>query len=251
MNRTNLLGGAALALAALSFQGVLLQSCTTAQIQQGVGAVLSGTGATQPVTEAEAGAGLREALQQGISKGAAQASQTDGYFKNSLIKLLFPPEALKLEQRLRQIGLGGECDKFILALNRGAESAATEAKPIFVQAIKDLTFADVWGILTGEKNAATNYLRRTTTSQLVTRFKPHLTASIQKTNATRLYGELVTRYNQLPLVTKVNPDLADYATTKAVEGLFTLVEQEEANIRQNPVARTTELLKRVFAKQDR
>ena len=243
-HRTNLLVAASFA-AALSFQG-----CTTAQIQQGVGAVLGGTTAGQPVTEAEAGSGLREALQQGISKGAAQASQSDGYFKNPLIKLLFPPEALKVEQRLRQIGLGGECDKFILALNRGAENAAIEAKPIFVQAIKDLTFADVWGILTGQKNAATNYLRRTTTNQLVTKFKPHLTAAINQSNATRLYGDLVSKYNQIPLVTKVNPDLADYATTKAVDGLFTLVEQEEANIRANPVARTTELLRRVFAKQD-
>ena len=241
--RTNLLAAASIA-AIFSFQ-----SCTTAQIQQGVGAVLGGT-TGQPVTEAEAGSGLREALQQGISKGAAQASQTDGYFKNPLIKLLFPPEALKVEQRLRQIGLGSECDKFVLALNRGAENAATEAKPIFVQAIKDLTFADVWGILTGEKNAATTYLRRTTTNQLVTRFKPHLSAAINKTSATRLYGDLVGKYNQIPLITKVNPDLADYATTKAVDGLFTLVEQEEANIRANPIARTTDLLKRVFAKQD-
>ncbi len=245
MNRTNLLGAASFAVAAVFFQG-----CTAAQIQQGMDTVLSSTTAGQTVTEAEAGSGLREALQQGISKGAAQASQTDGYFKNSLIKLLFPPEAQKVEARLRQIGLGGECDKFILALNRGAENAAVEAKPIFIQAIKDLTFADVWGILTGEKNAATNYLRRTTTNQLVSKFKPHLTASIDKTNATRLYGQLVTKYNQIPLVTKVNPDLADYATGKAVDGLFTLVEQEERNIRANPIARTSELLKRVFAKQD-
>ncbi len=244
-NRTNLLVAASFAAAAVFFQ-----ACTTAQIQQGVGMVLNGGATDQPVTEAEAGSGLREALQQGISKGAAQASQTDGYFKNPLIKLLFPPEALKVESRLRQIGLGGECDKFILALNRGAENAAVEAKPIFVQAIKDLTFADVWGILTGGKNAATNYLRRTTTNQLVTKFKPHLTASINKTSATRLYGDLVTKYNQIPLVTKVNPDLADYATGKAVDGLFSLIEQEEANIRQNPIARTSDLLKRVFAKQD-
>ncbi len=243
--RTNLLATAAI------FVGLSLQSCTTAQIQQGVGAVLGGTAPGQPLTEAEAGSGLREALQQGISKGAAQASQADGYFRNPLIKLLFPPEAQKVEQRLRQIGLGAECDKFILALNRGAENAAQEAKPIFVQAIKSLTFADVWGILTGEKNAATNYLRRTTTTQLVSRFKPHLTAAINQTNATRLYGDLVTKYNQIPLVTKVNPDLADYATTKAVDGLFALVEQEEANIRTNPIARTSELLRRVFAKQDK
>lgn len=245
MNHNTVLSAALLA-AVISFQ-----SCTTAQINQGVGMVLGGTTPNQPVTEAEVGSGLREALQVGIGKGAAQAGQADGYFKNPLIKLLFPPEAQKLESRLRQIGLGAECDKFILALNRGAENAAVEAKPIFVQAIKDLTFKDVWGILTGEKNAATNYLRRTTTNQLVGKFKPHLTASIQKTNATRLYGELVTRYNQIPLVQKVNPDLADYATNKAVEGLFTLVEQEEANIRANPVARTTDLLRRVFARQDR
>lgn len=246
MNRTNVLAAALLAAFVAAAAG-----CTTAQLQQGVDSVLGSTGATgTQVTNADVANGLKEALQQGISKGAAQASQTDGYFKNALIKILFPPEAVKLEQRLRQIGLGAQCDKFILALNRGAENAAQEAKPIFITAIKSLTFSDVWNILTGEKNAATNFLRRTTTQQLVSAFKPHLTASIQKTDATRLYGELVTRYNQLPLVQKVNPDLADYATQKAVEGLFTLVEQEERNIRANPVARTTELLRRVFARQD-
>ena len=246
MNATNLLAAATFAAVTVSFSG-----CTTAQLQQGVSTVLAGTAPNGQLTDAEVGSGLREALQQGISKGAAAAGQTDGYFKNSLIKLLFPPEALKVEQRLRQIGLGNECDKFILALNRGAENAAQEAKPIFITAIKSLTFSDVWNILTGEKNAATNFLRRTTTDQLVTKFKPHLTASINQTNATRLYGQLVTKYNQLPLVQKVNPDLAEYATAKAVDGLFTLVEQEEANIRANPLARSTDLLKRVFARQDR
>lgn len=240
--RTNLVAAACAA--------TLLTACTTAQIQQGMDTVLGSTGTSAQLTDAEVGGGLKEALQQGISKGATQASQTDGFFKNAAIKLLFPPEAQKVEQRLRQIGLGSECDKFILALNRGAENAATEAKPIFITAIKSLTFADVWGILTGEKNAATNYLRRTTTTQLVTTFKPHLTAAIQKTNATRLYSDLVTKYNQIPLVQKVNPDLSEYATQRAVEGLFTLVEQEERNIRANPIARTSELLRRVFAKQD-
>jgi len=242
MKRTNLV--------AIACVAMLMGSCTTAQIQQGVDTVLGSASTSAPLTDAEVGNGLKEALQQGISKGAAQASQTDGYFKNPLIRILFPPEAQKVEQRLRQIGLGAECDKFILALNRGAENAAQEAKPIFVNAIRSLTFSDVWGILTGEKNAATNYLRRTTTQQLVSAFKPHLTTAIEKTNATRLYSQLVTRYNQIPLVQKVNPDLSDYATQKAVEGLFTLVEQEEQNIRANPIARTTELLRRVFARQD-
>lgn len=205
----------------------------------------TGTGS---VSQTEAANGLKEALVQGISKGTDQASKTDGFYLNKLIRIPFPPDAQRVANTLRTIGLGAQVDKFELSLNRGAEDAAKSAKPIFLSAIKSLTFRDVWGILTGEKDAATSYLKRTTTTQLTTAFKPIIQQSLDKVSATRYYTDLTTRYNKIPLVTPVNTDLNDYATGKAIDGLFTLVAQEEANIRENPVARTTDLLKRVFGK---
>ncbi|GAA3948202.1 DUF4197 domain-containing protein [Hymenobacter algoricola] len=198
------------------------------------------------LSQNEAALGLKEALTQGISKGADQASRQDGFYLNKLIRIPFPPDAQRVATTLRAIGLGSQVDKFELSLNRGAEDAARSAKPIFISAIKSLTFNDVWGILTGQKDAATNYLKRTTTAQLTTAFKPIIQQSLDKVSATQYYTGLVTRYNQIPMVKPVNPDLNQYATDKAIGGLFTLIAQEEANIRENPVARTTEILRRVF-----
>ncbi|GAA4304883.1 DUF4197 domain-containing protein [Nibribacter koreensis] len=210
------------------------------------GVMATQTGRGGPLTQNEVAMGLREALSQGITKGANQAAQTDGYYKNSLIRIPFPQDVQRVEKTLRSIGLGSEVDKFVMTLNRGAEDAAKSAVPIFISAIKQLTFSDVWNILRGEKDAATQFLKRTTTSQLTTAFRPVIKNSLDKVNATRYYADLVNRYNQIPLVQKANPDLEAYATQKAIDGLFTLVAQEEANIRENPIARTTELLRRVF-----
>lgn len=221
-----------------------LTACTTAQINQTLGDVM-GTN-EKPLTTAEVGDGLKEALVNGISKGADLVSVTDGYFKNPEIKIPFPPEVQKVEKALRDIGLGSEVDKFVMTLNRGAEDAAKSAKPIFVSAIKSMTIQDAWAILKGEDNAATEYLRRTTSTQLKDAFKPVIQSSLNKVNATKYYGDLVTRYNKIPFVEKVNPNLDDYATDKAIEGLFVMIAKEEKNIRKDPVARTTELLKRVF-----
>ena len=204
------------------------------------------TTAPSGVTNTEAANGLKEALIQGISKGADQASKTDGFNLNSLIRIPFPPDAQRVATKLRAIGLGSQVDKFELSLNRGAEAAAQSAKPIFLSAIKSLTFSDVWNILTGQKDAATQYLKRTTSSQLSTAFQPIMQQSLDQVGATKYYTQLSTTYNKLPLVTPVQTDLNQYATGKAIDGLFTLVAQEEANIRENPVARTTALLKKVF-----
>lgn len=233
---------------AISF---LLGACTSAQINQTIGEVnktVNG-GGTPQLTSAEVADGLKEALIKGISNGSDLASQVDGYFKNPEIKIPFPPEVKKVEDKLRQIGLGAEVDKFVLTLNRGAEDAAKEAKPIFITAIKSMTIQDAWGILKGEDNAATEYLKRTTSAQLKQKFSPVIQNSLDKVSATKYYGELVTRYNQIPFVEKVNPDLNQYATDKAIEGLFLMIAKEEKNIRDNPVARTTELLKKVFSQQ--
>lgn len=221
-------------------------ACTTQQINQTLGTVLAGT--TEPTT-GEVASGLKEALTKGISIGADNAHKTDGYYKNSLIRIPFPPDVQRVEDRLRQIGLGSEVDKFVLSLNRGAEKAAIEAKPIFISAIKSLTIQDAWAILRGDDDAATQYLKRTTSNQLKDKFQPIISQSLNEVNATRYYSDLVNTYNRIPLVNKVDPDLTSYATDRAIEGLFTLVAQEEKNIRENPIARTTELLRKVFAHQ--
>ena len=233
----------------LTLVTTLFLGCTSSQIastMSTVGKVLT----DDQVTRDEVGKGLKEALVQGVSKGSAQASQVDGYFKNSLLKVLMPPEMVKVDQKLRSMGMNKLMDDFILSMNRGAEDAAKEAKPIFVNAITSMTIQDAWNILKGDKDAATVYLKRTTSSQLYNAFKPVIQNSLQKVNATKYYTDIVTTYNKIPLVDKVNPDLNDYVTNKAIDGLFILVKQEEANIRENPVARTSDLLKRVFTPEN-
>ncbi|OIN57333.1 DUF4197 domain-containing protein [Arsenicibacter rosenii] len=209
-------------------------------------AVSSGSGS---LTTNEIGQGLKEALKIGVSKGSDQASAVDGYFKNQLIKLAFPPEAQKVEARLRQIGLGPQVDQFILSMNRAAEDAAKEAKPVFLNAVTQMTIPDAVQILKGQDDAATQYLRKTSGKELVTRFTPIIDGALKKNNATKYYADLVNAYNKLPLVKKENPNLTEYATNKAVDGLFLLVAQEEKQIRENPQARITELLKKVFGAQ--
>ncbi len=194
----------------------------------------------------EIGAGLKEALTTGVSKGSDLVSQADGYFKNAEIKIPFPEEVKNVEARLRQIGMGGEVDKFVLALNRAAEDAAKEAKPVFVSAIKQMTIQDAAAILKGQPDAATQYLKRTISNDLTDKFKPIIQASLTKVHATQYYATLINTYNKIPLVKKVNPNLNDYATSKALDGLFVMVAKEEKNIRQNPQARTSALLKKVF-----
>lgn len=203
----------------------------------------------ESVSTEEVAAGLKEALTNGASKGSDKVSQVDGYFKNPEIKIPFPPEVKQVETKLRQIGMGSEVDKFILALNRGAEDAAKEAKPIFVSAIKQMTIQDAWSILRGEQDAATQYLKKTTTAQLTEKFKPIIKTSLEKTNATKYYTDLVNTYNKIPLVEKVNPNLDEYATGKAIDGVFIMIAKEEKVIREDPGARTTDLLKKVFSQK--
>jgi len=203
----------------------------------------------ESVSTEEVAQGLKEALTNGVSKGSDLVSQIDGYFKNPEIKIPFPPEVKQVETTLRQMGLGKEVDRFVLTLNRGAEDAAKEAKPIFVEAVKQMTIQDAWAILKGEKDAATQYLKSSTATLLKEKFKPIIQASLDKVNATKYYADLVNTYNKIPLVQKVSPALDEYATDKAIEGLFVMIAKEEKNIRENPLARTSELLKKVFEAQ--
>lgn len=193
--------------------------------------------------------GLKEALESGVSSGVDLLSKQNGYYNNSLAKILLPAELQKVDNTLRKFGMGTLADEGIKLLNRAAENAVSQAKPIFVSAIKNLTFADATAILTGEKNAATQYLQRNTTSQLVSAFSPEIKKSLDQVGANKIWSQIMTKYNTLPLVTPVNADLTNYVTEKAVQGLFAQIAEKETEIRQNVNARTTPLLQKVFSKQ--
>jgi Protein of unknown function (DUF4197) len=198
------------------------------------------------VTEAEAGEGIKEALSQGLAGAVLKLNKEDGFFKDAFYKILIPEDARKIEKTLRDIGLGSMVDKAILQINRGAEDAAGYAKPIFVNAIKSMTIQDAIGLVRNGDTSATHFFREKTTAQLTAAFLPVIKASLDKVNATKYYGDMVNKYNSIPLVKKLNPDLTGYVTMKATNALFDLVAQEEKNIRNNFAARTTDLLKKVF-----
>ncbi|MFH1319217.1 MAG: DUF4197 domain-containing protein [Bacteroidota bacterium] len=192
--------------------------------------------------------GLKEALSIGTNNSSSKASKADGFFKNPEIKIPFPPEAVKMEIKLRQLGMGSQVDKFILTLNRAAEEASKEAASIFINAIKGMTISDGIGVLKGADNAATQYLKDKTSTDLKVKFKPVVNRAIQKVEVTKYWNPLITKYNKIPFVEKLNPDIEEYATQKALDGLFTLIAQEELKIRKDPLARVTDLLKRVFGR---
>jgi hypothetical protein len=198
------------------------------------------------LTEKDAADGIREALVKGTGQSVAFVSKTDGYFLNPEIKIPFPENAKNIESKLRAIGLGSKVDEMVQTINHAAENAAKEAEPIFVSAIKGMNISDALQIIRGKNDAATQYLSKTTTPDLRTKFKPVIKSSLDKVDATRMWSELINDYNQIPFVTKQNPDLAAYVTDKAISGLFTMIAKEEVKIRQNPAARTTDLLKKVF-----
>ena len=224
----------------------LLSSCTTQSIRDAV----DGFAGPKPLTGQDVAAGLKEALAKGIGAGADQASQQDGYLKNPSLRIAFPENIEKVEAALRGIGLGSKVDEFVVSMNRAAEDAAQTAKPIFLDAIRSMNIEDAWGILRGPENAASTYLRDTTSDQLLSAFKPRVSDSLGKVNSTKYYNDLVGAYNKIPFAEKADLSLDNYVTQKAIEGLFILVEREEKNIRDNTAARTTELLRRVFATQD-
>jgi hypothetical protein len=204
------------------------------------------TQSTGGLTEKDAADGIKEALVKGTGLSVSLVSKTDGYFKNPEIKIPFPESAKTVESKLRAMGLGSQVDQVILSINRAAEDAAKSAQPIFVNAITGMTISDAIQIVKGKNDAATQYLAKTTTPSLKAKFTPVIKASLDKVDATRLWSELISAYNQIPFVTKQNPDLTGYVTDKAITGLFTMITKEELKIRQNPVDRTTELLKKVF-----
>jgi hypothetical protein len=226
---------------------LILNLTACAEIQQVVnqlpqsGSVLS---------NADIASGLREALNFGIEKQVSKLTQTDGFFKNELVKILLPEELKKVDKTLRDIGLSSLADDGLKILNRAAEDAVKEATPIFVDAVKDITFADAKNILVGNDDAATQYLTSKTQSALYDKFNPVIKNSFTKVGADKIWSNLITKYNNIPLTADVNPDLTDYVTNEALKGVYTMIAVEEKDIRTKFSSRTTDLLKKVFALQD-
>ena len=191
--------------------------------------------------------GLKEALSIGSEKAVESASETGGFNDNLLIKIPFPEEALEVKEMALKLGMKNQVEKFELTLNKAAEKASAEAGEILLKAISGMSIQDGFEILNGADTAATHYLRKSTSSQLTDRFKPIVKGAIDEVELTKYWTPLASTYNKNPFKkNEINPDLNTYVTQKALDGLFTLIKQEEASIRENPEARVTELLKKVF-----
>lgn len=216
-----------------------------------LGGLLGGSSGSGTMTNDLAANGLKQALSVGTDLAANNLGRVDGFLANAAVKILFPPEARKIESTLRSLGMGSVCDQVITSVNRAAESAVVEAKPIFVEAIKQMTITDAINILTGEKDAATKYLMRTSGQALMAKFEPIIQSNLQKTNATKYWSDAVNAYNNVPFGQKLNPNLSQYVTQKATDGIFLMVAEEEAKIRENPAQRIGSILQDVFGWADK
>jgi hypothetical protein len=195
-------------------------------------------------------AGLRQALNLGIDRQVTKLTQKDGFFKNELVKIILPEELQKVDKTLRTIGLGKLADEGLKLLNRAAEDAVKEATPVFIDAVKGITFNDAKNILLGPDNSATSYLTSKTNTALYAKFNPVIQNSLGKVGADKIWDQLIQKYNNLPFTSSVNPDLADYVTQEALQGVYTMIAVEEKQIRNKLSSRTTDLLRKVFALQD-
>ncbi|MCX6145807.1 MAG: DUF4197 domain-containing protein [Candidatus Kapabacteria bacterium] len=213
----------------------------------GLGGIVDAVKKTTGLSESDASSGIKEALIQGTKKGVNLVSAVDGFYSNPAIKIPLPQEAQVVESTLRKIGMGKQVDEAIVSLNRAAEDASKSATDIFVGAITAMTITDALNIVTGsDETAGTKYLQSKTTPKLISAFSPVITKSLEKTNATKYWSDLMSAYNKIPFVKKVNPNLTQYVTEKAIDGLFKMVAGEEKNIRKDPAARGSDLLKKVF-----
>jgi hypothetical protein len=203
------------------------------------------------LSQEQIGNGLRQALDNGIKNQVSKLTSTDGFYKNELVKIMLPEELQAVDKGLRKIGLGNLADEGIKVLNRAAEDAVKTATPIFINAVKEITFADAKNILLGNQNAATSYLKGKTSDDLYASFTPVIKNSFSKVGVDKVWRGLINKYNSIPFVKNVNPDLTNYVTTRALDGVFTMIEVEEKGIREKAGLRNTALLQQVFALQDR
>lgn len=202
------------------------------------------------LTDSEISSGLKQALQFGIDREVTKLAEENGFYKNDLVRITLPPELQKVDKTLRDVGLDALADKGLMVLNHAAEDAVKEAIPVFTNAVTEMSINDARNILFGPDNAATSYLQTKTSSELYTRFNPIISNSLDKVGATQVWKNIIDRYNAIPLTNKVNPDLPDYVTNEALDGVFTMIAIEEKDIRTDLSARSTQLLKRVFGAQD-
>ncbi|MDD2986723.1 DUF4197 domain-containing protein [Flavobacterium sp.] len=223
-----------------TFLGCAEMQQITAQIPQNASAI----------SNLDIGNGLKEALNNGIEKQVSKLTKTDGFYKNEAVKILLPAELQTVDSKLRAIGLGSLADEGLKVLNRAAEDAVKEATPIFVNAVKQMSFNDAKSILMGNEMAATSYLEKTTSTALYAKFNPVIKSSFSKVGADKVWNNIISKYNAIPFVTKINPDLIDYTTKEAMNGVFKMIAVEEKDIRTNLKARTTSSLQKIFALQD-
>lgn len=241
-------------LAGLGLLAMLASGCSSTQITQAMKDVADHmeNGGTPALTNEDVIAGLKEALVKGAGHSVDVASLADGFWKDARLRIPFPPEAEKVKNTLNDIGMSAQVEKFELTMNRAAEQAAKEALPVFTNAIKGMTVADGFAILRGGDHAATDFLKEKTTAELTGKFRPIVEKATQQVALTSYWTPLASAYNTATLLTggkAVDPDLDAYVTQKAIDGLFVLVADEEQKIRKDPLARTTDLLKRVFGAQ--
>ena len=206
---------------------------------------------TKLATIPDISAGLKEALNNGITKQVSKLTAENGFYKNDAVKILLPSELQKVDRTLRSLGMSNLADEGMKLLNRAAEDAVKEATPIFVDAVKNMTFADAKTILMGNENSATTYLETATSTALYDKFSPVIATSLDKVNADKIWEQMINKYNSIPLVKKVSPDLKDYVTKETMKGVFKMVAVEEKEIRVNLKARTSPLLQSIFAMQDK
>ncbi|MBC9812581.1 DUF4197 domain-containing protein [Crocinitomicaceae bacterium CZZ-1] len=232
---------------------MILSSCDV--LESAASTVTNGSSTGKiPLSNEEVVKGLKEALSVGITNSVNLTSVTDGFLKNAEIRLPFPPDAIKVREKAIEWGLDGQVEKFETTLNRAAEEAAKEALPIFKNAITGMSLQDGFAVLNGGKGAATKFLKDNTTNELIAAFAPKVKTAIEKVKLTDYWNPIVTKYNTAaPLLgtNKVNPDLNEYVTQLAIDGLFKMVEKEENKIRDNASARVSDLLQRVFGSLDK
>jgi len=191
-------------------------------------------------------AGLKQALEVGTNNAVKTTSRTGGYWDNLALRILMPEKLKSVASTLRKVGLGGQVDAFERKMNEAAESAASQAAPIFINAIKNMTFADAKGILSGPDTAATDYFRAKTSQALTALYLPVVKTKMRELGVMKAYDDLLAEYLRLPLVPKPTVSIEQYVTDKGLAGLFNVLGEEERQIRENPAARTTALLRRVF-----
>lgn len=226
---------------------IILNLTACAELQEVVNNLPQSSGT---ISNADIASGLRQALNLGIDKQVSKLTQKDGFFKNDLVKILLPDDLKKVDKGLRDIGLSNLADEGLKVLNRAAEDAVKEATPIFVDAVKDISFQDAKSILLGADDAATTYLNNKTSAALYAKFKPVINNSFSKVGADQIWTNLINKYNNIPFTNDVNPDLTDYVTNEALKGVYTMIALEEKEIRNKVSSRTTSLLQKVFALQD-